>query len=486
MWVAVGLAISTVVEFAYGDPDGWALAAATGIFGGTGYVLMRATKLEKLDTAGSFAVVGWTYVIVCLFGALPYIFAGTFRYWDDALFESVSGFSATGSTVFFGDNDTIENQGHGLLLYRQLTNWAGGMGIVLLAVSVLPSLGRGGLGLIGAEAPGPSSDHMVPRLQDMAKRLWFLYLGFTAILTAAFLVVGMGPFDAVSHGIATAATGGFSPRDSSIGSFDSVWVEGVACVGMVIAGMSFALHYRFVHKDFRAHVRDGETRIYLLALSAAAAGIVTLLWLDGGLSLGESARAGIFNTIALGTSTGFSNATGPGSAGDYVQWIPAPQIILLALFVVGGSSGSTAGGVKVVRLQVLWRYVHRVLQRIRHRNLVLPIKVNGSRMPDPLVEKIVGFMALYATIIAIGIVVITALGTDLVTAVGGVVGAMGNMGPALNQAGPTASFTDGFARPARLVLMLLMLIGRLEIFPVLLMLVAPHRFWRKVRPREYV
>ncbi len=486
MWMAVAIAIAAMVEFAYGDPDGWALLASTGIFGGAGYVLMRATKIERLDTAQSFAVVGWTWVIICLAGAIPYILAGTFRHWDDAIFESVSGFSCTGSTVFFGYNDSIESQGHGILLYRQLTNWAGGMGIVLLAISVLPSLGRGGLGLIGAEAPGPSSDHLVPRLNEMAKRLWYVYVGFTAIMAVGYLGAGMGPFDAIAHSLATAATGGFSTRNSSIGSFDSIWIEAAACVGMIAGGMNFALHYRLARREFRAYDRDGETRVYLLGLLIGAAVIVSLLWFDSPLSLGESARAGIFNTIALGTSTGFGNATSAGSPGDFVTWIPAPQVIILAFFVVGGCSGSTSGGVKVVRIQVLWRYVHRVLQRIRHRNLVLPIKVNGGRIPDPLVEKVVGFMALYSVIVAVGIVVVTAMGADLMTAVGGVVGSMGNMGPALNQVGPTASFIDGFNRPARMVLALLMLIGRLEIFPMLLMLVAPRRIWRKVRPRRHI
>ncbi len=484
MWIAVGLAISTVVEFAYGDPDGWALAASTGIFGGAGYVLMRSSKIEKLDTAQSFAVVGWTWVIVCMAGAIPYILAGTFQYWDDALFESVSGYTCTGSTVFFGYNETIESQGHGILLYRQLTNWAGGMGIVLLAITVLPSLGRGGLGLIGAEAPGPSSDQLVPRLNDMAKQLWYVYVGFTVIMAAGYLGAGMGTFDAVAHSLATAATGGFSTRNSSIGSFDSIWVEAAACVGMIAGGMNFALHFRLARRQFGVYRRDGQTRVYLFVLLLGAAVIVSLLWFDSPLTFGESARAGVFNTVALGTSTGFSNATAPGSPGDFVTWIPAPQVIILAFFVVGGCAGSTSGGVKIVRIQVLWRYVHRFLQRIRHRNLVLPIKVNGGRMADPLVEKIVGFMVLYATIVAIGIVVVTALGADLMTAVGGVIGSMGNMGPAFNEAGPTASFIDGFNRPARMVLALLMLIGRLDIFPMLLMLVAPRRVWRKVRPRR--
>lgn len=490
LWISVGLAIATVVEFSYSDPDGFALMASTGIFGGAGYALMRTTKIERLDTAQAFAVVGWTWVIVSLAGAVPYILAGTFQHWDDAIFESVSGFSCTGSTVFFGYNDSIESQGHGILMYRQLTNWAGGMGIVLLAITVLPSLGRGGLGLIGAEAPGPSSDHLVPRLNEMAKRLWYIYLGLTAVMAVAFFAVGMGPFDAVAHSLSTAATGGFSTRNSSIGSFDNIWVEAVACFGMIAGALSFTVHYAAIRRsskrDVFAHTKDGQTRIYLFGLILAAAAIVTLLWLNSSLSFGDSARAGIFNTVSLGTSTGFGNATAAGSAGDYVTWIPAPQVILLALFVVGGCSGSTAGGVKVIRIQVLWRYVHRVLQRIRHRNLVLPIKVNGGPMAEPLVEKVVGFMALYAVIVAVGIVVVAAMGADLMTAVGGVIGSMGNVGPALNKAGPTASFIDGFSRPARMVLALLMLIGRLEVFPMLLMLVTPRRMWRKVRPREHL
>ncbi len=484
MWVAVSLAISAAVEIGYGDPDAMALLAASGILGGVGYLLSRLSKAHTLDTAGSFAVVGWTWVLTCLAGALPYILAGTFRHWDDAVFESVSGFSCTGSTVFFGYNEPISAQGHGVLLYRQFTNWAGGMGIVLLALTVLPSLGRGGLGLIGAEAPGPSSEHMVPNLNTMAKRLWYLYLGITVLLAGLYLAVGMGPFDAVAHGLSTAATGGFSTQDSSIGSFESIWIEAAVVFGMFLGGANFALHYRFAMREYNAYTSDGEFRIYFRMIVFASLVVGALLWLDSPLTFSESARAGIFNTVALGTSTGFSNATNSGSPGDFVTWIPAPQIILLGLFVVGGCAGSTSGGMKVVRIQILRSYVHRFLQRIRHRNLVLPIKVNGTRLADPLVEKVVGFTVLYAVIVVIGIVVVTALGADLMTAVGGVVGSMGNMGPALGDAGPTASFIDGFSRPARMVLAVLMLIGRLEIFPMLLMLVAPRRVYRRLRPHE--
>lgn len=484
LWVAAGVAISAAIEFAYRDPDTVALASSAVILGGVGYVLRRATKVDRLDTAGSFAVVGWTWLIVSVAGALPYLLAGTFRYWDDAVFESVSGFSCTGSTVFGAYNESISEQGHGILMYRQFTNWVGGMGIVLLALTVLPSLGRGGLGLIGAEAPGPSSDMLVPRISEMAKRLWLLYLGITSLIAVGFVAVGMGVFDAVAHSLAAAATGGFSPKDSSIGSFDSVAIEIVAMLAMIIGGLNFAIHYRAVVGERRAYLRDAETRVYLLWVGGAAALVVSLLWFDSPLGFGDSLRSGLFNVVAIGTSTGFGNATAAGSPGDFVTWIAGPQLVILVLMMVGASTGSTSGGVKMMRIQILGRYVHRFLQGIRHRNLVLPVKIGGQRVKDHLVERVVGFMLLYSVIVFVGIVAVTALGADLMTAVGGVVGSLGNTGPALGNAGPTASFIDGFSRPARMVLALLMLVGRLELFPMLLMLVVPRRIYRKVRPRR--
>ncbi len=484
MWLSVTTAFSAIVEYLYGDPDGVALLLATALFAVTGYLLMRFTKVDQLDTAGSFAAVGGTWLIVSLAGAIPYILAGTFMHIDDAIFESVSGFSCTGSTVFFNYNPNISDQGHGILMYRQLTNWVGGMGIVLLAITVLPSLGRGGLGLIGAEAPGPSSEHLVPRLNETAKRLWYVYLAVTGLLAVAFLAAGMGPFDAFAHGLSTAATGGFSTQDSSIGGFDSVLIEVVVMLGMVIGGINFALHYRFGLGDWLAYFRDREFRVYIGFVIAGVTLVVGLLWLDSDFGFGDSLRSGAFNTIALATSTGFGNATGAGSPGDFVQWIPGPQVVLIFFMFLGASSGSTSGGVKVIRLQILFRQVHRFLQQIRHRNLVLPVKVNGRRVADHLVEKVMGFIVLHITIVVIGILVVTALGADLMTAVGGVVGSMGNSGPALGEVGPANSFIDGFSRPARMVLALLMLVGRLEIFPMVLMLVTPRRMFRRLRPRK--
>ncbi|MEE9414960.1 MAG: TrkH family potassium uptake protein [Acidimicrobiales bacterium] len=485
LWVAGGVAISALVEFGYGDPDTSALLLSAAILGAVGYFLRRVSKVDRLDTAGAFAVVGWTWLIVSVAGALPYLLAGTFRYWDDAVFESVSGFSCTGSTVFGAYNDAISDQGHGILIYRQLTNWVGGMGIVLLALTVLPALGRGGLGLIGAEAPGPSSDQLVPRISEMAKRLWLLYQGMTALIATGFKVVGMGVYDAIAHSLAAAATGGFSPKDSSIGSFDSIAIEIVAMLAMIIGGMNFAVHNRALQGEPRAYFRDAETKMYLLWIAGAATLVVSLLWFDSALGFGDSLRSGLFNTVAIATSTGFGNATAAGSPGDFVTWIAGPQLVILILMMVGASTGSTSGGVKVMRIQILGRYVHRFLQGIRHRNLVLPVKIGGQRVKDHLVERVVGFMLLYSVIVFVGIVVVTALGADLMTAVGGVVGSLGNTGPALGDAGPTASFIDGYSRPARMVLAVLMLVGRLELFPMLLMLVVPRRIYRTVRPRKH-
>lgn len=480
LFVAAGMFASAIIEAVSGT-DGQAMILASVLTALPGVTLWLWTRPGSLDRATVFTAVAGTWLVVSAFGALPYLLAGTFQRGGigplevlaDAIFESVSGFSCTGSTVF-GSHNLIADQGPGILIYRQFTQWIGGMGIVLLVVTVLPALRASGLGLIGAEAPGEGGDRLAPRMAQTARRFWYVYVGLTALITTALLAAGMTPFDAVAHAFTTASTGGFSTRDASIGYWDSVAVEMVIMIGLLMGGANFTLHSRSISSRRPVHMKDAEFRSYIWLLTGATL-VVTVLLMDDGMGMTRALRSAAFNVVTLGTSGGFGNATGPGSNGDFVRWAAGPQLVLLLLLVSGGCTGSTSGGVKVMRLTVGISHARRTLRSIRHPRAVLPVRHGSGTLAEPLVERIAGFMVVYGMLVVSGTLVVAALGTDLVTALGGVIGSLGNMGPALNKAGPTASFVDGFTAPARTVLALLMLIGRLELFPMLLMLVTPYR-----------
>lgn len=479
-FVAVGMGICTIVEWASTNVDTAPMFVSTLICGSLGGGLWRGTRAGSVRTRAVFAAVGWTWLIVTLVGAIPYVLAGTFGTGGEdfveqlvnSIFEAASGFSCTGSTAL---ND-FETPGRGLMLYRQATQWYGGMGIVVLAVTVLPFLGVGGLDLITAEAPGEAGDRLTPRVSETARHLWIIYVLFTAVVTAAlFAVPGPSIYDSFAHALTTTSTGGFSPYGDSIGHYDSLAVELVIIAGMIYGGANFAVHWRAARGELRAYRHDSEFRAYIWMLTLAVLVVAVVLILDSPYSVGTSLRTGAFNVVSLGTSTGYGNATGSGSAGDFVVWAPAAQIVLLCLFVSGGSTGSTSGGIKIMRVQVLFSHTLRSIRRTQHPRAVLPVKHGSRAVDEDIVSRMAGFLLLYVLLALTGVVIVTGLGGELDESIGGILGSLGNMGPSLGDAGPTASFSTAFSQPARLVLALFMLIGRLEIFPMLLMFAAPYR-----------
>lgn len=485
-FVAVGMGLATIVEVASTNTDTGALFVSTIVCGGLGGALWYGTRAGTVRTREVFAAVGWTWLSVTIIGALPYVLAGTFAAGGadfgeqlvNSIFEAASGFSCTGSTAL----TDFEGHGRGLLLYRQATQWYGGMGIVVLAVTVLPFLGVGGLDLITAEAPGPSSDRLAPRVSETARQLWIIYVLFTLTVVAVlFAIPGPSFYDSVAHALSTTSTGGFSPYSASIGHYDSLAVELAIIAGMLYGGINFSLHWRAARGELRAYTRDSELRTFLSILTAAIVVVVLLLWLDDTDSvagIADAVRYGSFNVVALGTSTGFGNATGEMAPGDFVHWAAGAQIVILFLFVMGGSTGSTSGGIKVMRVQVLFGHTIRSIRRAQQPRAVLPVKHGKFAVAEDIVSRMAGFFLLYVLLIAVGVVLLTGLGGGLEESIGAIIGALGNMGPALGEAGPTANFSDAFPEPARLVLAAFMLIGRLEIFPMLLMFAAPYRVVR--------
>ena len=472
--VSLGMLACTLLEAATSRRDTMALGLSALLVGTAGGLLWYLSIPGVIRMRQIFATVAWTWILTTGAGALPFVLAGTFagpgvglaEQVVNSLFESASGFSASGSTVL----SDFESPGRGLMMYRQLTHWYGGMGVVVLAVAVLPFLGIGGLELITAELPGTSSDRLAPRVSETARRLWMVYIGFTACAALAFYAADgfSSLYDAVAHAFTVAATGGFSVHADSIGHYDSVAVETVAIVFMILGGTSFSLHWRLVATRTLPYHRNSEFRTYLTMLGSASAVIVLLLWLENGLPLGSSIRAAVFAVASLGTSTGLSNATGAGSPGDYVTWVAGAQLVLLFLMVVGGCTGSTSGGIKVMRMRVLGLMMLRSVQHTQTPRAIIPIRLGPDNVRENVVSRATGFFLLHFLLVMAGLLALTSLGGELETSLGAVVSALGNMGPALGEAGPTSNYAAAFSQPARLVLALLMVIGRLEIFPILL------------------
>lgn len=481
IFVSAGIAVSTLVSLFDERVDFISLLLATIIVGLLGLLLFTSTKLGETDQATIFTAVGTTWILVSLLGTLPYLFAGTFsrtgigipEVFVDSLFESVSGFTASGSTVF-GLHNSIEMQSAGMLLYRQLTQWMGGMGIVVLVVSVLPSLGANGLGLIDAEAPGAGVERLAPRVVETAKKFWYIYVSLTILLSLAFFTFGMGAFDAISHALTTASTGGFSTKDASIGHWNSGAIELVVMIGFLISASNYTLHARSMEKKRFEYASDPEFKSFI-GLTAVGILCVTLLLTEDGFSFGSAIRNASFNVVTLATSGGYGNALGTGEAGDFAAWSGSAQLCLLFFIIFGGCTGSTSGGVKIMRLRIGFAHAYRILRSIRRPRALIQARMGNRTIPDSLVERIAGFVVVYGVLVIIGTLILTVLGTDLLTAFSGTFSALSNMGPALGEAGPTSSFVDGFSAPGRLLLLFFMLIGRLEIFPMLLMFVIPYR-----------
>ncbi len=477
LFLVPGMFLATLIEWGSSTSNHEvALGIGALVTMAAGVLLVTFTRLdEDLPPASVFAAVAWTWIFTSFFGALPLWFSGTLGSFDSALFEAVSGMTATGSTVL----SPIEGTGRGVLMWRQIMQWYGGMGMVVLAVTILPFLGVGGLSLITVEAPGPTSDRLAPRVSSTARRLWALYGGITVAIAAALMITGLSLYDAVAHAFTTAGTGGFSPYDNSIGHFDSTAVEVVMMVGMLVGGISFTLHWRAVSGNPRAYARSSEFRTYLIAVAGAAVVMSLLNWADDLSDLSHSFRNGFFGAVTLSTSGGFSNASAANPGGDFAAWTPGAQALLLPLMVMGGMTGSTAGGLKVLRAQVMAKFMRVGLLRVKHPHVVARVKLGQTAVSEPVLQRVAGLVALYAITALLAILVLAALGEDLVTSSSGAISALSNMGPALGDAGPTSNFLV-FSRPARGVLMALMLIGRLEFFAIFLVVVSAYERTRRL------
>lgn len=462
MSVPVGYSLFT------GCDDIIPLVAAMSVTVGTGgllWALSRKGQRELTQREGILLTV-FVWVSASLFGALPFLFAPGVESVTDAVFESTSGVTTTGASIF-GDVEALSRP---VLLWRALSSWLGGMGIVVLVIAVLPLVGHGGMHLYRAEFSGAKSEKLKPRIAETAASLWGIYVALTAVLVGLLMLAGLGAFDAVAHAFATLATGGFSTRNASIGAFASPLVEYITTAFMLMGGTSFILHYRAVlERRPLSALRDYEFRQYLAAIGGAAAIATLLLHFQLGYDIGHALRAALFQVTSIMTTTGFATD-------DFELWPPLGQLILLVLMFTGGCTGSTAGGMKISRIALLAKVVAREFKRMVERHGVFAVRLGGHVIPEPTIQSLLNLVYLAFVVNFVSCLALAAVGVDVLTAISAVAAAMFNIGPALGGVGPTDNYSQ-LPALAKWVLSFDMIAGRLE-FYTLLVTVTPW-FWRK-------
>lgn len=429
------------------------------------YPLRRHKRDLKIRDGFLVVVMFWT--VLGLVGALPfYIEEDVPLSVTDAIFESFSGLTTTGATVISG----LDTLPHAILWYRQQLQWLGGMGIIVLAVAILPILGVGGMQLYRAETPGPVKDNkLAPRISETAKALWFIYLGLTTVCAVAYWWAGMNLFDAIGHSFATVAIGGFSTHDASFGYFNNQTIETIAIFFMFFSGINFALHFSaFRHLSVNPYRFDPEFRVYTAILLVGIAISTLYLYYQNVFdSFAESLRYGAFMTVSVATTTGFGNT-------DFASWPGFLPVMLIFMAFIGASAYSTGGGMKVIRFMLLFKQGIREVHRLLHPNALISIKLNGRLVEERIISAVWGFFSMYVALFAVLMLLLMALGLDQVTAFSALAATITNLGPGL---GEVASNFSSLSDPAKWILTFAMLLGRLELFTLLVLFTAA--FWRK-------
>ena len=477
--IGVAMLAPLAVSAALGERDlaALGLAAAVTIVPAAVAALVLRRRGTELGRREGLVAVFLSWVAAGLFGALPFwLYARLegFPALDSVtacVFETMSGLTTTGATVVAD----VEALPHGLLLWRSMTQWLGGMGIVVLFVAILPLFGLAAQALFRAEVPGTTKDKITPHLRDTARLLWLVYVGFSAAQVLALALAGMGWFDAVCHAFTTMATGGYSTRNAGIPAFDSPAIEGVLIFFMLLAGLNFALHVQLVSTrgDLRGYWRDAEARVYLLVLLGLTLAVGATIW-AGGVVDGPLAalRHGAFQVVSLMTTTGYHST----DFGGWLDAVPLAPVLLLAAMFIGGCSGSTAGSMKVSRLIVLVKHGWRELALAGHPRAVIPVRVGGRVVPEPIVSLTAAFFFLYVAHFLLGTLLVALTGEDLITSIAAAAATLGNVGPGFGAVGPTANYAT--LHPfAQWVLTYLMLVGRLELITALVLL--SRTFWRR-------
>jgi len=463
-FLGISLLVPLLVALYYNEPESVRVFLISSILTMlTGILLEYRYRSEfELHHRESFVIVAMGWFSVALFGAVPYLLSGISPI--DSLFESMAGFTTTGSTIL----TDIESYSRSFLFWRSMTQWLGGMGIIVLVIAILPRLAIAGRQMFNSEAPGPIKDKLKPRLKDTAQILWGVYVTFTVLEIILLKFAGMSLYDAVVHSFSTMATGGFSPNNESIAGFANIFIEAIIIFFMFVAGANFSLMYRTLRIDVKSIFKDKEFQGYLSIILLSTVVISFELW-NWGETLVDSVRYAIFQVVAVMTTTGFAST-------DFNVWPESAKMILLLLMFVGGSAGSTGGAMKVIRVMLLVKFGLREIHKSIHPKLVKPIRIGENIIPDEVMQAVLSFFVLYLIVFVLSTFVLSVLGLDLITSISASATTIGNVGPGFNLIGPMANFST-IPVFGKIVLMLNMWIGRLEVLTVLILFVPS--FWKK-------
>ncbi len=461
------LLLSSGVSAYYHDAALTSLLVTAGITGVIGLLmLLYSRKSEKAFTRrDGYIMVTCSWLAFALFGMLPFYINGHIPSVTNAFFEAMSGITSTGATIL----DNIDEMPHGLLFWRSITQWFGGLGIIIFTIALLPFLGVNGLQMFAAEVSGPTHNKVTPRIGITARWIWGIYVGITALLFVLLMLGGMGGFDSICHALTAAGTGGFSTHQESIAFYHSSYIEYVIIIFMFISGINYSLLILFVNGRFKRALKDSELKWYAVTVVAATFVFTIVLWSSRGIEGEDAFRDSLFQVVSLQTSTGFSTC-------DYMTWPSALWGLLLLVMMVGACAGSTSGGMKCIRVLVLFKVMLNEFKHILHPNAVLPIRMDKQVAPPTLLSTVMAFCFVYFIIIFGSSIFLSTIGIDFMEAIGCSVSALGNMGPALGSYGPSGTW-NSMPDAGKWLMSFLMLLGRLEIFTVIL-LFTPN-FWKR-------
>ncbi|MCD4679095.1 MAG: TrkH family potassium uptake protein [Bacteroidales bacterium] len=454
-------------SYYFDENDSWALIASgvfTSFVGTILWIFTRGVDKKQIGKREGYIIVTFAWIIISVFGALPFVISKTIPNYTDAFFETISGFTTTGATIL----TDVEAMPKGLLFWRSMTHWIGGMGIIVLSLAILPILGIGGMQLFVAEVPGPAPDKLHPRITQTAKRLWGIYVLLTGLETILLMFGGMSLFDALCHAFGTMATGGFSTQNNSIIDY-SPYIQYIIIIFMIIAGTNFTLHFFVLRGYFKKVWNNEEYRFYIYTLLIVSTVITTALLVSHHTGFEKDFRDALFQTVSIITTTGYVTA-------DYLSWPFFVWLLIFMLMFTGGSAGSTGGGVKMVRQLLLLKNSRLELKRLLHPQAVIPVRLNGKTIPQNVIFNVLAFFLIYTLIFAFGSLFMSMLGLDFETSIGSVAATLGNIGPGIGSVGPVSNYSE-IPITGKWFLSFLMLLGRLELFTVLVLF--SRVFWKK-------
>tara|TARA_B100000029_G_scaffold515308_1_gene621646 strand:- start:131 stop:1600 length:1470 start_codon:yes stop_codon:yes gene_type:complete len=473
--LGITMVIPIFISLSYGESDlnGFIISSISCLV--LGLPLWLLTRYNQTITnRDGFAIVTFSWIVAAIAGSIPFYFSGTIPNITDAFFESMSGVTTTGATII-GNPETlphlpngIESLPHGILFWRSFLQWIGGMGIVVFYIAILPLLGIGGVQLFKAEVPGPVADKIKPRVRETAKFLWIIYVGITLAEVIALRIAGMSIFDSVCHAFTTMPTGGFSTKNASIAYYDNSTIHYIIIFFMFLAGINFSLHFRVLNGDIKAFLKDAEFLVYVMIIACVTFIVFLSLTSQINVIKNSNFRESLFGVIAILTGTGYV-------LGDYEIWPVFVQILLLTLMFIGGMGGSTTGGMKVIRVMLLVKYAALETRRMLHSRALIPIRIGKQLIKEDVVRNTLGFFLFFMSAFIISTILLSTMGLDFESSIGAAASAMGNIGPALGEFGPTDNYST-LSDPGKWVLTFCMLLGRLEIFTV--MVLFSRTFWK--------